>query len=124
MSSVCCHYSKPSLSAPQVAALDRGDVTIITPLVESDLATMPTVTTLEAGFVFVSPPPEATYRTSPAKYETVLTLVNTPEITITPSELFPMLDCAKPTTGNVPIVSISDFAIVGFDAKGSNEKRE
>ena len=40
--------------------------------------------------------------------------MKTPESTMTPSELFPILDCAKPTTGNVPIIAESDFAIVGF----------
>jgi hypothetical protein len=114
LTSVCSHYSKPSLSAPQVPALDRGDVTRITPVVALDFATTPTVTTLDAGFVAVSPPPDATYKTSPAVYEAVLILVKTPESTITPSELFPIADCAKPTTGNVPIVVVLDFAIVGL----------
>jgi len=54
------------------------------------------------------------FTVSPAVYEEVLISVKTPESTITPSDEFPIADCAKPTTGNVPIVAAFAFAIVGF----------
>ena len=47
-------------------------------------------------------------------YAEVLTPVNTPDITITPSLPSPIADCANPTTGNVVISDAYDFVTSGF----------
>ena len=82
-----------------------------------DFATIPTTPEFVVaviGCVDVSPPVEPTYSFAPTEYEDVLTPVNTPEITTTPSVELLIVDCANPITGNVPIVFACDFVTCGF----------